>query len=526
MKRKIIGFVIVTLSIGMTILPVTAELKNTSLQITSGLYFYQVDYQWTNTKYTNSNTGLLVVHIDELTTGTGLSLGYINGYTTKGWVVQNLGFFENFAYPQVSRFFDLGQTGECSTINIHIEITEEPYTAFTYSGALTPYPVVTTSYNTEGDEEPVSFTRPQPPPPSVPGENDFDELAHTFFYTQDNHPNVPTAHMQCVPAAYANNLQYLENTYGTPVDDELILGVNGTPPNSLTGQLDVFMERKAESIVTGKGTNYEKGLSGFLKYVFFESLPISVKHQGLKGDEDFTYMDITSKGQGKSISFDFILDEIREGHAVTLLYWHYVAGEHKGGHMVQLVTAGKIMGVPYIEYLDDPVQGTFNAGNTPRHTYLIDFDHDGKLNAVHAPWTSSGPPEVELLVILDAENRPPEKPSMPSGGSFKMKTDVEYEFTTSTTDPNGNQIWYLFDWGDGTTSGWIGHYDSGNTSFATHSWNAAGIYKIKVKARDYYNAESEWSDERLGIFPKCKSYKYILLRFIIQQHSYILPLLR
>jgi hypothetical protein len=83
-----------------------------------------------------------------------------------------------------------------------------------------------------------------------------------------------------------------------------------------------------------------------------------------------------------------------------------------------------------------------------------------------------------------------------------MKTGVEYEFTTSTTDLNGHLIWYLFDWGDETNSSWIDPYDSGNPATASHDWDADGVYKIKTKARDFYNAESEWSDESVDIVPK------------------------
>lgn len=513
--KKIIGIIVIILLIS-TALPAFGIINETiirkdntvNMQQIPGIYFYQINYYWEKSTYTNSNTGELVVNIEKLKKDTGLQSGFINVYSTRGWIIQNLPFFENSKYPQTSMFFDLGQTGECTSINVHIEVSGEPFSEFTYSGALKPYPVVATPYNAEGDEEPVSFPRPQPPPPNIPGENDFNKFGDTLVYTQNNHPNVPVAHMQCVPAAYANNLQYLENEFGTPVDDELKEGINGT--SSLTGQLDIYMERKSEGWTKGNGTNYIKGLNGFLKYTYFESLPIIVRHQGLKGDEDFTYLDFTSKGQGKTISIDFIMDEMKEGHAVALLYWYYVSGEHKGGHMVQLTSAGKILGVPFIEFLHDPNQGDFDpdhtAGNTTQHSYLIDYDIDGKLNVVDVSWNSpSGPPEVELLVIMDVENRAPEKPLMPFGGNITMKTGVEYEFTTSTTDPNGHKIWYFFDWGDETNSGWIGPYDSGKPATAFHRWGEVGVYIIKAKARDYYNAESEWSDDRLGILPKVKS---------------------
>ncbi len=44
-----------------------------------------------------------------------------------------------------------------------------------------------------------------------------------------------------------------------------------------------------------------------------------------------------------------------------------------------------------------------------------------------------------------------------------------------------------------TTSNWLGPYDSGELTQAKHSWGK-GSYSIKVKAKDSYGAESEWSE--------------------------------
>jgi hypothetical protein len=61
-------------------------------------------------------------------------------------------------------------------------------------------------------------------------------------------------------------------------------------------------------------------------------------------------------------------------------------------------------------------------------------------------------------------------------------------------DPDGDDILYMFDWGDGTNSGWLGPYASGITITASHKWTSSGIYLVKVKAKDIYGSESGWSD--------------------------------
>jgi subtilisin family serine protease len=90
-------------------------------------------------------------------------------------------------------------------------------------------------------------------------------------------------------------------------------------------------------------------------------------------------------------------------------------------------------------------------------------------------------------------NLPPDDPQIPSGESEGI-TKLEYTFSSSTTDPEGDQILYKFDWGDNTTSDWLGPYDSGSTVKADHAWSDQGDYEIKVIAKDVNNSVSGWSD--------------------------------
>jgi hypothetical protein len=91
------------------------------------------------------------------------------------------------------------------------------------------------------------------------------------------------------------------------------------------------------------------------------------------------------------------------------------------------------------------------------------------------------------------QNVPPNKPNKPSGET-SGKINTVYTYTTSTTDPNGDQVYYMWDWGDGSQSNWLGPYNSGATINTTHTWTKKGNYGIKVKAKDIYGAESNWSE--------------------------------
>jgi hypothetical protein len=94
--------------------------------------------------------------------------------------------------------------------------------------------------------------------------------------------------------------------------------------------------------------------------------------------------------------------------------------------------------------------------------------------------------------LFDTSN-PPTKPTTPQG-KREGTIGQNYTYSTSSTDSDGDQIYYFFDWGDGLVSEWLGPYNSGVTCEAKHIWNVKGNYNIKVIAKDIYDTESSWSD--------------------------------
>lgn len=106
------------------------------------------------------------------------------------------------------------------------------------------------------------------------------------------------------------------------------------------------------------------------------------------------------------------------------------------------------------------------------------------------PWVSAGGNSESSPDFVI--NSPPNKPSKPSGTNSGY-TGITYSYSTASTDPDGNVIKYLFDWGDGTTTE-TAHYPSGSTASASHSWSNSGTYYVKVKATDGNGAQSVWSD--------------------------------
>jgi len=123
--------------------------------------------------------------------------------------------------------------------------------------------------------------------------------------------------------------------------------------------------------------------------------------------------------------------------------------------------------------IDDYITGRLDGGDYKTLTELIPF----------------GDPTLRVR----EETQAPLKPSPPQGPS-QGSPGSTLTYSAVTTDPDGDQISYLFDWGDGTYSDWIGPKNSGVSVSATKSWDEKGTYQIRVLAKDIHGKTSEWSE--------------------------------
>ncbi len=119
-------------------------------------------------------------------------------------------------------------------------------------------------------------------------------------------------------------------------------------------------------------------------------------------------------------------------------------------------------------------------------------------------WQSFGDPTL----VIGEHSQVPEKPAKPSGQS-SVEPDILYSYSSSTTDPDGDDLYYLFNWGDDNLSGWIGPYNSGEQVEANHSWANKGRYQVKAKAKDENGVQSDWSDPLTVSMPKSIEFENI-----------------
>ena len=144
------------------------------------------------------------------------------------------------------------------------------------------------------------------------------------------------------------------------------------------------------------------------------------------------------------------------------------------------------------------------SSSTSLYTAIIDAAGSREVNdmdlILDVEWLSSGHLGIDVKVICHTfVNAVPAKPAAPTGTTTGSLM-TEYTYTGFTTDGDDHQLYYMWDWGDGEFSDWIGPYNSGDTCQAAHSWTVSNTYQIKIKAKDELDDESEWSAAKWSFF--------------------------
>jgi len=120
---------------------------------------------------------------------------------------------------------------------------------------------------------------------------------------------------------------------------------------------------------------------------------------------------------------------------------------------------------------------------------------------VGVDWLGGGVIKINVALAHGTPvDTPPGMPVTPSGDTAPL-IQTEYNYSTSASDPESDELYYQWDWGDGDTSAWLGPYNSEDTCMAAHSWADLGTYQVKVKSRDPWY-EGGWSNP-LTVIPTC-----------------------
>ena len=135
------------------------------------------------------------------------------------------------------------------------------------------------------------------------------------------------------------------------------------------------------------------------------------------------------------------------------------------------------------------------------------------INGAQSSWS----PSILMTITTD---HPPETPTIT--GPAEGEPGNAYLYTLSTTDQDGDQVYYFVDWGDNLTSGWLGPFNSGASASATHEWAEEGTYTVQVKAKDTYGVESDWGTLDVTMPVIVQKHQVTQLQYFLQQITQLL----
>ncbi len=161
--------------------------------------------------------------------------------------------------------------------------------------------------------------------------------------------------------------------------------------------------------------------------------------------------------------------------------------------------------------LDDPAQYSSRINSSARRDV-----HEVNLT-LSVEWLEDGNLKIDISITNNEEffNQPPGLPEITGPTSGKIGEEQSYQITAQ--DPDGNDLYYYIDWGDGTEIELIGPYSSGRTATTNHNWTVKGSYTIKVMSRDVYDEKSDWVSLEVSM-PKLR---YNFLQFHPLRERYL-----
>jgi pyrrolidone-carboxylate peptidase len=178
----------------------------------------------------------------------------------------------------------------------------------------------------------------------------------------------------------------------------------------------------------------------------------------------------------------------------------------------------------YIAYLGMWYQNMYNTTVDLYPCRAAGFIHVNAGVAVEEAMNATNISIRETIKYLSSLNIPPDSPKI--NGLTNGKKGDEYKYNFSTRDADIDNVYYFIDWGDNSSSGWIGPYNSGETVYENHSWNEKGTYTIKAKAKDVFNATSDWATLTVTMPYSFNKPLLQFLELLFQRFPHAFPILR
>ena len=323
--------------------------------------------------------------------------------------------------------------------------------------------------------------------------------AAEYMYDQFQSMGLAVRYHHWVYGSYdSNNVEATLNGTDETSDDIYIICGHYDTVSSSPGADDDSSGTVAVLIAAAILSQYQ--FNHTIKFVAF-----SGEEQGLLGSAAYA-SDVASQGWNivGVLNCDMISYAITTSDGNNLIVfedttseWLYtytlgISTEYNEYIHLTLTHGGWTWGSDHNSFWDEGYSALFYFEFTETPYYHTAQDTIQHINATYAV------KNIRLILATLAElaeagvvSNPPAAPVLtgPESGTI----DEMYTFNAVTTEPDGENVYYFFDWGDGSNSGWLGPYASGQQAAAQKSWSAAGNYTVRAKAKDINQVLSGWS---------------------------------
>ena len=137
--------------------------------------------------------------------------------------------------------------------------------------------------------------------------------------------------------------------------------------------------------------------------------------------------------------------------------------------------------------------GTTGEGTVVQHAYT----HPGTYHVLLEVTDNEGASASDELVITIVQpNRPPDAPVL--NGSLQANQRIPASYVIQATDPDGDALMYIIDWGDTSNQTTTIAYPENSSVTITHTWTSPGYFTLHLKASDGYT-ESPTTTVRISV---------------------------
>jgi hypothetical protein len=178
----------------------------------------------------------------------------------------------------------------------------------------------------------------------------------------------------------------------------------------------------------------------------------------------------------------------------------------------------------FIEWDDGETEwtGYYSSGEEVEVSHSWDSNGDYEITAIaeddHNKQSTLSDP-----YLIRIGDQPPNRPDI--NGPKNGVPGVEYDFYFEVIDPEGDDVYFEIEWGDGTGIPEYGPVKSGEEIKLSHTYSRKGTFTIRARATDSFGNTGDWYNFDITI-PRNKAFNLNILELLLNRLSNTFPILK